>query len=327
MPNPVSIPNLDVGARVQDTFLVTELDTRTLPKGDPYTIMTFGNATGTIASEPFWLERKDEIDGIQRGHVVQVIGEVASYRDKKQLKVTSIRVLPRESVDLAALLPSVGPVDRYWETLDGWRREIAKPRLTAALDLFYEDPDFRRRYEQCPGAVHGHHAALGGLLKHTTEVAAIGRTVARACGADLDLVLAGVLLHDVGKLETYSWDGVFEFTDVGRLLGHVVLGALMFDRRLAEAVEPPCTRLERELLLHLILSHHGKLEFGSPVTPMTLEAEVLHWADNASAKTASLAEALADAGNFPAGDVSTPQWALDRRRVFKGTSDWGAGPR
>lgn len=326
MPNPVSIPGLTIGARVQDTFLVTELDTRTLPKGDPYTIMTFGNATGTIASEPFWLERKDEIDGIHRGHVVQVIGEVASYRDKKQLKVTSIRVLPRESVDLAALLPSVGPVDRYWETLDGWRREIAKPRLKATLDLFYEDPDFRRRYEQCPGAVHGHHAALGGLLKHTTEVAAIARTVARACGADLDLVLAGVLLHDIGKLETYRWDGVFEFTDVGRLLGHVVLGALMLERRLAEPTEPPCTPLERDLLLHLILAHHGKLEFGSPVTPMTLEAEVLHWADNASAKTASLAEALADAGNFPAGDISTPQWALDRRRIYKGTSDWGADP-
>jgi 3'-5' exoribonuclease len=111
---------------------------------------------------------------------------------------------------------------------------------------------------------------------------------------------------------------------VGRLLGHVVLGALMLDRRLDEEDDPPCTAEERELLLHLVLSHHGQLQFGSPVTPMTLEAEVLHWADNASAKTASFAEALADQSNFPSGDVSTPQWALERRRVYRGTSDWGA---
>jgi len=175
--------------------------------------------------------------------------------------------------------------------------------------------------------LHGHHAALGGLLKHTTEVAAIARTIARACGADQDLVLAGVLLHDIGKLEAYSWRGGFAYTELGSLVGHVVLGALMLDRRLDEEPEPPCTDPERNILLHLILSHHGRLEWGSPVLPMTLEAEVLHWADNASAKTASVADALRDAENFPQGQVSTPQRSLDFRRLYRGASDWGApGP-
>jgi 3'-5' exoribonuclease len=257
--------------------------------------------------------------------VVQVIGEVALYRDRRQLKVTSVRALPKGSVPLDQLLPSVGAVDRYWESLDGWRREITKPRLAQVLALFYEDEQFRQDYGSCPGAVRGHHAALGGLLKHTTEVAAIGRTLARVSGADGDLVLAGALVHDIGKLDAYRWDGPFEHTEAGRLLGHVALGALRFDHRINQEPQPPCTPLERDLLLHLILSHHGQLEFGSPVVPMTLEAEALHRADNASAKLASVSDVLVDPECFPEGLVSLPQWTLDRRRVFKGQSDWGTG--
>lgn len=324
MPDPLHIPSLAIGARVEDDFLLHKVDSRTLDNGDPYAILTVGNATGTIDTAPFWKERQTEIAGLQRGHVVHLIGDVASYRDRRQLQVSSIRHLSKDTVDVRALLPSVGAVDRYWEVLDKMRREITKPRLRAVVNLFYEEDTFRQQYEQCPAAVAGHHAAIGGLLKHTTEVAAIARTIARACGADQELVLAGALLHDIGKLEAYRWDGLFEFTDEGRIVDHVVLGALMLDRRLAVEAEPPCTPLERNLLLHLILSHHGKREFGSPVPPMTLEAEVLHWADNASAKTASMAEILRDDGNFPEGLVSRTQWVLDHRRAFRGESDWGS---
>jgi 3'-5' exoribonuclease len=324
MTTPIDIPSLTVGARVEGTFLVREVDVRTQAQGEPFTILTLGNATGTIATEPFWAERAAEVAGLARGHAVQVIAEVASYRDRKQLKVTSIRHLPSGSVDLGTLVPSVGTVDRYWSTLDGWRREITKPRLRAVVDLFYEDDDYRRRYEQCPGATFGHHALLGGLLKHTVEVAAIARTIAKTSGADIELVVAGVLLHDIGKLEAYTWDGTFDQTVRGRLLGHVVLGAMMLDRRLGETSPSACTDLERDILLHLILSHHGRLEFGSPITPMTLEAEVLHWADNASAKTDTVADALRDDANFPQGPVSASQRMLDHRRFWRGTSDWGS---
>lgn len=314
-----------MGAKVQDTFLVLAVSVRTQANGDPFTILTLGNSTGSIGTEPFWAERRRDVEGLHKGHAVQVIGEVGSYRNRPQLRVVSIRHLPEGSVNVNALLPSVGAVDRYWETLDGWRREITKPRLRHVVDLFYEDESFRERYERCPGAVRGHHAQIGGLLKHTTEVAAIGRTIARTSGADGELVLAGVLLHDIGKVEAYSWDGLFDMTERGRLIGHVALGALMLERRIKEAAEPPCTERERDILLHLLLSHHGRLEFGSPVPPMTLEAEILHWADNASAKTASVAEALGDPSMFPAGMVSEPIRSLDGRRVFKGRSDWGAG--
>lgn len=327
MPTPVDLPSLVIGSRIQDPLLVLEVEARTTADGNPFTVLVLGNGTGRISTEPFWLERQHEVAGIHRGQVVQVLGEVVAFRDRKQVRVTSLRPLPEGMVDPAGLLPSVGGVEKYWETLDAWRREIQKPRLARVVELFYGEDDFRRRYQQCPASLHGHHAAIGGLLKHTTEVAAIARTIARACGADQELVLAGVLLHDIGKLEAYSWRGGFAYTEAGSLVGHVVLGALMLDRRLDEEAELPCTQTERDILLHLVLSHHGRLEWGSPVMPLTLEAEVLHWADNASAKTASLAEALRNAENFPQGTVSTPQRALDFRRVYRGASDWGAaGP-
>jgi len=325
MSEPVDISALAIGARVEGPFLVLEVQTRTLPNGDPFTILILSNSTGRIGTEPFWSERQGEVAGLKPGHVVQVSGEVQTYRDRRQVRVTSLTLVPKGAADLSRLLPSVGAVDRFWSTLDGWRREISKPRLRAVLDLFYEEDEFRRKYEQCPAAVFGHHAALGGLLKHTTEVAAIARTIARASGADVDLVLAGVLLHDIGKLEAYRWDGMFEQTEVGRLLGHVVLGALMLDRRLDEEEQPVCTPLEQNLLLHMVLSHHGRLEWGAPVTPMILEAEVVHWADNASAKTAGIADAIREDGNFPDGLVSIPQRMLEYRRVFRGRSDWGLG--
>ncbi len=322
----LDLPSLRPGERVQDTFLVLEAEQKRFESGD-CTVLTFGNSSGRLISAPFWDRDQAMVEGIRRGHAVQVIGEVADYRGRRQLKVSSLRLLPPSTVPLGQLLPTVGDVAPYWDTLDGWRRELTKPRLAAVLRLFYEDEDFRRRYERCPGSVSGHHAALGGLLQHTVEVGAIARTIARACRADLELVLAGVLLHDIGKIDAYRWDGVFDYTDAHYLVGHVALGALALQRRIDEANPAPCTPAERDLLLHLVLSHHGRLEHGSPIPPVTLEAEVLHWADNASARTASMAEALHDADAFTEGLISQKRvWQLHHRRPYRGSSDWGKPP-
>ncbi len=320
----VNLNELEIGERLQDPLLVVEVEHRGNGEA-PFTVLTLGNRTGKIQTAPFWSADEARIAGIARGHVVQIIGEVIVYRDRRQLKVSSIRVLPNNSVDWRRLIPSVPDVGRFWERLDGWRAEMRRPRLKRTLDLFYDDAEFRGQYEECPASVAGHHAAIGGLLKHTWEVAHIGRALSRVCRADHELVLAGALLHDIGKLDAYSWHGAPELTECGSLVGHVVLGIVRLERRIRLENPAPCTDRELTLLEHLILSHHGKLEYGATVMPMTLEAEVLHYADNASAKTASMAEALADPDNFAGEELLSikPIWQLDRRRAYRGFSDWG----
>lgn len=315
----VHIPTLTPGQEVHHPFLVLEV--RQMGGEHPRTVLTFGNRTGRIDSAPFWAGRDEAIREVRKGMVVQVLGSVTAFRDTRQLDARSVRVLPRGSVELADLVPSVGPVDRYWQYLDETRVKMTRPGLRAAVDLFYADEGFRLRYEQCPGAPGtGHHALLGGLLQHTSEVVSIARSIARVARADEDLVTAGAMLHDIGKLESYTWEeGVFDTTERGRLAGHVVIGAMMLRAALAAAPAPVCTDDEAMLLEHLILSHHGKLEFGSPVRPMTLEAEIVHFADDASAKTAAINEAYASEEYFP-GDarMSTKRlWQLDNRWLFK----------
>ncbi|MFL5494669.1 MAG: HD domain-containing protein [Gemmatimonadales bacterium] len=327
MSAPPDLKRLAVGECLQDPLLVLGVDQRDTSRG-PFTILTLGNCQGQLSTSPFWAEDQHRIAAIARGDVAQVIGEVAQYNGRRQLKVTFIRVLPRGAVDWRQLLPSAGDVTPYWERLDAWRAEMNRPRLSRILALFYDDPDFRQRYQECPASTLGHHAELGGLLRHTCEVATIGRAIAKVSHADLDIVLAGALLHDIGKLEAYSWHGPFELTECGSLLGHVTLGLLMLDRRMGKEESAPCTDQELTLLHHLILSHHGKLEFGAGVPPMTLEAEVLHYADDASAKTASMADALTDPDNFAGNALVSAKsiWQLDRRRAYRGSSDWGAEP-
>lgn len=282
------LPRLKPGDRVQDPFLVLDVETR---GGDhPHTVLTLGNSTGRIETAPFWAEDQPKIAGIAKRAIVQVIGDVVTYREKRQLKVTSVRVLPVGTVEPRQLLPSIGEVERYWNYLDRLRSEIRGKRLRAVLDLFYEDPEFRKRYEECPGSISGHHAELGGLLQHTAEVAAIAIAIAKTAGADQELVTAGVLLHDIGKLEAYRWDGVFEASDLNALQGPVVLGALMLERAVRSMSPPPCTEPELAILTHLILAHLGTPELGSPIPPATLEASVLHHANLASAKTAGVQE-------------------------------------
>lgn len=320
----VAVPKLAPGDRVQDPLLVREVAQRGY-QGGTMTVLTLGNHTGVIETAPFFDTDQAKLAGVARGVVAQVIGEVTTYRDRRQLAVSSLRVLPTGTVPWGELLPSVGEVGRYWKVLDGWRGEIRGPRLAAVLDLFYGDAEFRARYEACPASPVGHHAELGGLLKHTAEVAAIARGIARTTAADADLVLAGVLLHDIGKLEAYRWDGPFSATDRGHLYGHVVLGSLMLERAVRGADPMPCTEEELDLLQHLILSHHGRQEYGAPVAPMTLEAEILHHADLASARTAAMQGALADDALFEGEALVTARtiWQLDRRRAFRGASDWG----
>ena len=329
VPRPTSllldIPALSAGDDVHHPLLVVDVSAK---GGDhPRTTLTFGNRTGRIESAPFWAGSDEMIRGIAKGTLVQVVGKVTTYRDANQLDAKSVRQLPKGEVPLADLVESVGPVDKYWQYVDEQREKLTAPRLRAVLDLFYRDDAFRERYEQCPGAPGtGHHARLGGLLQHTCEVLAIALQIAKVAKADVELVVAGVLLHDIGKTECYGWEtGVLDTNERGRLIGHVVQGVIMLREAMSRAGTPPCTPAELLILEHFILSHHGKLEHGAPVKPLTLEAEILHFADDASAKTASINEAYALKENFPDGEgISAKKiWQLDGRWMYKVSADFG----
>ena len=318
------------GARVQHELLVRERAERKKKDGEPFYILTLGNASGHIETAPIWFGQFDWIEGADAGAVVQVIGEVdlygASGQAKRQLKLTApLRVLPRDHYRIEDFLPTVDEdLETLWTRLDSARARIRSATLRRVLDLFFADDAFRVQFERSPASTAGHHAKLGGLLQHTVEVVNIAVTAARSVRkANADLVIAGALLHDVGKVESYVVGaGGFTYTPCGLLVGHVVLGTLMLERRLAALGEAVCSDGQLLELQHMILSHHGKYEYGSPVQPMTPEAEIVHWADEASAKATDMFDALDDAELWAdGGEISKKSWRLGRK-LWRRPHEW-----
>ncbi len=332
----VDLSRLAAGARVHHELRVVNRETRRTKDGKPFVILILGNAQGELPTAPIWSENLAWADGADRGTIVQAIGEVSTYgdgaRQKRQLLLTSpLRPIDPTLVTLDDFLPRIADdIETLWTGLDKMRSEITSPILRRVVGLFFDDDAFRVQFERWPAAPRGHHAKIGGLLRHVLEVASIARVTARlmrspdGMPANVDIAVAGALLHDVGKIESYSVDAIgFDTTPCGHLLGHVVLGVLMLERRLAAIGEQVCSNEQLMEIQHLILSHHGSLEFGSPVRPMTIEAEILHWADQSSAKATSFAEAMADQSHFPDGAAFSERvWTLDNRRVWAKGHSW-----
>ena len=327
---PLNLGQLSIGERVQHELLVVDRVEKTQGNGDPFVMLTLGNSSGRIPVAPIWANQRDWAEGAAPGRVVQAIGQVGVYAKtgKRQIQLTGpLRVLPNELVDLQAFLPRIaGDTTKLWDWVDRQRAELTTPALRRVVDLFFGDDEFRVRFERTPGSVAGHHAKLGGLLLHVYEVTSIARQTAKTMKANVDLVVAGALLHDVGKVEAYGIEGGgFAHTPCGMLLGHVVLGCLMLERRLAAAgAGSVCSQGQLLELQHMILSHHGSLEFGSPVQPMTTEAEIVHWADEASAKANDMMESLDDSEAFASGSALSDRkpWRVGRRIWRRPDGTW-----
>jgi 3'-5' exoribonuclease len=326
----VDLSQAQYGDRVQHDLLVLRRDERQKASGEPFVRLTLGNSSGQIDTEPIWQNLLDSgwADGAVPGTIVQAIGHVSSFDSKRQLKLTApLRVLPREEARLEDFLPRISQDPAaLWDHLDKLRRDIESERLRKVLALFFDDEPFRLDFERTPASINGHHGKIGGLLLHVWEVAYIGRHMAKAMRANADLVVAGALLHDIGKVEAYSvsWEG-FARTPCGHLIEHVVLGCLMLERRLAAVGEPLCSDEQLLELQHLILSHHGKLEFGSPVRPLTAEAEILHRADEASAKSTDVIESLGEGDAFRDGipfAEKSKLWRVEKRSLWRKGHEW-----
>jgi 3'-5' exoribonuclease len=321
----LDLSTLATGDRVQHELMVRSREDKVTKNGDPFAVLQLGNASGQISAN-VWKEQLPFLEGVKAGSVVQVIGAVDTYQGRRQLKISApLRVVAESAVNIDEFLPRVN-VDaaKLWETVDKWRRDMKSPKLRAAVDLFFADDEFRARFERAPGAPRGHHAQIGGLLMHVVEVGSIARASAKTMRGDVDLVTAGALLHDIGKVETYSITAAgFDFTQGGFLLQHIVLGSLMLERRFRTLPAGTLSEAQELELHHFIQSHHGIQEHGAAVRPMTLEAELLHWADQSSANGNNFNDAIEDPELFPGAEEFSVKkyWRLDRK-VWRRKHEW-----
>jgi 3'-5' exoribonuclease len=309
------IADLIEGDSVTSFFLVKQAQVRQRRSGDPYLSMVLGDRTGEMAAV-MWEGVQEASKELVEGDIVKVQGLLGTYQGDRQLTITRLRKAAPEEVAPEDYLPRsledpVGLIARLQETVDG----MVEPYLKGLLRDLLADEGFMTDFTVAPAAKTIHHAALGGLLEHTASVVGLCRVLADYYPAvDRDLLLAAAMLHDVGKVRELTWNRVFDYTDAGRLLGHITLGALLVEARIREIPDFPEGLAQR--LLHCILSHHGELEWGSPRRPKTLEALVLHYAEDLDGKVNSF---LGFAQQH--ADPQHPGWtqfnkALDRYLYF-----------
>lgn len=307
------IRSLKEGDPFAGVLLAQEAAFKTSSKGSEYLELKLADASGDLKAF-LWDLRAVEgaLEPIQADAFLWVKGAVTSYNGRLQLRLDKVRFTPDAAVeDLSRFFPvSARPVSEMLAELDGAIAAVADPwirRLLAAL--FQEDADLRRAFAAAPAAKSMHHVYLGGLLEHTLSVLGLAtRACAHYPDLNRDLVTAGVLLHDVGKTAELSYQRGFGYTDMGNLLGHISIETEWINREVGKI--PGFPEELRLQILHIVLSHHGRLEYGSPVLPKTPEALLVHYLDDLDGKLEVMFRAIREE-NGP-GAWSPYSRALDR---------------
>ncbi|MFH0844491.1 MAG: HD domain-containing protein [Pseudomonadota bacterium] len=251
-------------------------------KGDPYLSVTLADRTGAIEGR-VW-ERAEELSPLfEEGDILHVEGYSSSYRNQIQVTLSSLRLAEGDINPTLFLESTAKDISEMMKSLRDILKEIQHSQLKTLVERFLSDHEFVSLFKKAPAAKNFHHGYLGGLLEHTLSVCQLSKAVAAHYPElDKDLLLAGAFLHDIGKVKEYKYHVQIDYTDEGRLLGHMILGIAMVDDRLATVKDFPYELALR--LKHLILSHHGQYDFGSPKRPKFLEAFALHLVDDLDAK-------------------------------------------
>ncbi|WP_305045744.1 3'-5' exoribonuclease YhaM family protein [Geoalkalibacter sp.] len=268
---------------VESPFLVRDKIMAMAKNGKPYMTLKLMDRTGEIEGR-VW-DRVDEFaTRFDKDDFVLARGKASVYLGKMQLVVQELEKLGDEQVDLGDFLPVSGRDGAEMEAeLSAKVSSLGDPHLRALLEAFFGDDEFRRRYCTAPAAKSMHHVYLGGLLEHSLAVADLVEDICRRYpGLNRDLLLVGALLHDVGKVDELCYERSFDYTDEGKLIGHIVMGVEMVDEKVRAI--PGFPSRTAVLLKHLLLSHHGQYEFGSPKRPKTLEAVILNFLDDLDSK-------------------------------------------
>ena len=268
---------------VTTTFLVHVKDVRQKKSGDPYLSLLLGDRTGEIDAK-MWDNVAEVMDTFDRDDFVKVKGLLQIFQNRPQLTIHKmVRVLDSD-IDFGDYFPAStrDPLEMFAE-LRGIVSGIGNPHLRDLLNAFLDDEPLARMYRTAPAAKSVHHAWLGGLIEHVLSLCRLAKAMAAQYDyIDLDLVLTGAILHDVGKIAELTYERSFGYSAEGQLLGHIIIGLRLLHEKLQRFPEfPPKLRV---LVEHLIVSHHGELEYGSPKIPLFPEALLLHFLDNLDSK-------------------------------------------
>ncbi len=321
------LPGFDEGRLFDSFFLVLAKQQRTTKSNKPYLNLVLGDKTGQIEGR-VWDPGDPRIaKDFERGDLVKVRGCCSRYDERAQLKVDQLRKALDGEADKMDMLPATTrDVGELWNGLEAKIESLTNPDLKRLLTALLGDAAIAKAFHAAPAARQLHHAWLGGLLEHVVSLLGLADGVAaHYTTLDRDLLVTGVILHDIGKIRELEWNSGFDYTIEGVLLGHIQMGVDLVEKTIAGLPDFPA-RL-RTLVLHMILSHHGKLEFGSPKLPMIPEALALNFLDDLDAKMQAVASEFDKcARDGKAADELTGRvWALDNRQLLNTRAWLGQG--
>jgi 3'-5' exoribonuclease len=281
------VSELQANQPAQGTFLVTYKEVRHKKSGEPYLSMTLADRTGDLDAK-MWDNAAEVADAFDRDDFVHIKGLLQVFQNRPQLTVHKLQPVAAVAVDISDFLPaSKRDRDEMFREIEGWIEGMGDPHFRGLLQGIFSNPAVALAFRTAPAAKTVHHAWIGGLIEHVLSLCNLAKmTAAHYSGIDFDLLLAGVILHDIGKIHELEYARSIRYTDAGQLLGHIQIGMQMVTEQIARMPDFPPR--QRDLLLHLILSHHGQLEFGSPKLPVFPEAMLLHLLDNMDSKMESM---------------------------------------
>jgi 3'-5' exoribonuclease len=317
------LASLEEGKLFDSFFLVLARQQRTTKNGKPYLNLMLGDKTGQLEGR-VWEPGDPRIaKDFDRGDTVKVRGSVARFDERCQIKVDQLRKALDGEVERGDLLPcTTHDIDVLWSRLEASVGSLGNADLKRLLEAVLADDAVSGAFREAPAARGLHHAWLGGLLEHVVSLLGLAeRVAAHYALLDRDLLLTGVILHDIGKIYELTWRTGFDYTVEGILLGHIQMGVDLVEKKIAALPDFP-DRL-RTLILHMILSHHGKLEFGSPKLPMTPEALALNFIDDFDAKMQAVATEFekSEREGRSADELTGKVWSLDNRQLLQ-TKRW-----
>jgi 3'-5' exoribonuclease len=287
------VSDLTTEQAITSFFLVSAKELRNTKEGKPYLRLELGDRSGTVEAR-MWTKFETAAQEVGRDDIVKVEARVELYRDRPQLALVQLRKARPEEIEIADYLPTTKQdVEKLWAELLEHARSIQNPWLQRLVCGILCDPAVTARYKKAPAAKTMHHAYLGGLLEHVVGLCGLAKQVAIHYRPELDadLLLTAAILHDVGKLDELCYERAIGYTTQGQLLGHIVMEIETVGKAI-EKIEgfPPELKT---VVQHLLISHHGQYEFGSPKLPMIREALVFHYLDDLDSKMAAARAALA----------------------------------